>query len=57
MIGGYESAFFVDLVAAWLLKNTEELMTNTMFNGLYKDDGILVFNNTKLTAEVCHSDC
>jgi hypothetical protein len=28
-----------------------------MFNGLYKDDGILVFNNTKLTAEVCHSDC
>lgn len=35
-IGGYESAFFVNLVAARLLKNIEELMTDTMFNGLYK---------------------
>ena len=43
-IGGFESAFFADLVAAWILENTEEHMTDVMFDGVYRDDGILVFN-------------
>ena len=46
-IGGYESAFFADLVAAWLLENTVELMLETEFNGIYRDDGLLVFDKKK----------
>jgi hypothetical protein len=34
-IGGYESAFFADLVAAWVLENTVELMLDTTFDGIY----------------------
>ena len=51
-IGGYESAFFADLVAAWLLENTVELMLETEFNGIYRDDGLLVFDKKKSTEEV-----
>jgi hypothetical protein len=52
-IGGFESAFFADLVAAWILENTVELMQDTLFDGIYRDDGLLVFNNIKPTEEVC----
>jgi hypothetical protein len=52
-IGGYESAFFADLVAAWILENTVELMLDTTFDGIYRDDGILVFDKTKSTDEIC----
>jgi hypothetical protein len=50
-IGGYESAFFADLWAAWLLENTVELMLDTLFDGLYQDDGILIFNKPKTTED------
>lgn len=52
-IGGYELAFFADLVAAWILENTVKLMFDTMFDGLYRDDGLLVFGKPKTTDEVC----
>ena len=34
MISGFESAFFADLVAAWIFENMEEHMTDVMFNGV-----------------------
>jgi len=51
-IGGFESAFFADLVAAWILENTEEHMTDVMFDGVYRDDGILVFNKKVTATEI-----
>ena len=46
-IGGYKSAFFADLVAAWILENTIELMLmlmlDTTFDEIYREDGILVY--------------
>jgi hypothetical protein len=41
-ISRFESAFFADLVAAWILENTVELMQDTLFDGIYSDDGLLV---------------
>ena len=35
-IGGYESAFFADLVAAWILENSVPLVLETMFDRLYR---------------------
>ncbi len=52
-IGGYESAFFADLVAAWILENTVELMLDITFDGIYRDDVILVFDKIKTTEEIC----
>lgn len=54
-IGGYESAFFADLVAAWILDNSVPLMLETMFDGLNRDNGLLVFDKPITTNEVC--DC
>jgi hypothetical protein len=51
-IGGFESAFFADLVAAWILENTEEHMTDVMFDSVYRDDGILVFNKKNTANEI-----
>ena len=53
-IGGYESAFFADLVAAWILENTVKLMLDTTFDGVYRDDGILVFDKIKTTDDSCN---
>jgi hypothetical protein len=52
-IGSYKSAFFADLVAAWILENTVELMLDTTFDGIYRDESILVFNKNKTTDEIC----
>jgi hypothetical protein len=52
MTGEFESAFFADLVAAWILENTEEHMTDVMFDGVYRDDGILVFNKKVTNEEI-----
>ena len=44
-IGGYKSAWLTDLVAVWLLHNTESLFRRTsLYDGIYRDDGIIVFN-------------
>jgi len=43
-IGGYESAWLADLVGAYILDNTSHFR-KTKCCGLYRDDGIAVFNN------------
>ena len=43
-IGGYESAWLADLVAAYLLDNTEMIFEETTtYYGIYRDDGIISF--------------
>ena len=39
-IGGFESAFYDDLVAAYILENPPELFSDSVFYGIYRDDGI-----------------
>jgi hypothetical protein len=45
-IGGYKSAWLADLVGAIILDNTQELFTETLFDGFYCDDGFAVFQGT-----------
>ena len=52
-IGDYELVFFADLIAAWILENTVELTLDTTFDGIYRDDGILVFDKITTTEEIC----
>ena len=45
-IGGYESAWLADLVAAWIFKETEKLFRQTSkYHGIYRDDGIVIFQD------------
>ena len=42
-IGGYESAWLVDLVASYLFIQTKDVFSHTShYNGIYRDDGIAV---------------
>lgn len=44
-IGGYESAWFADLVVAWLFTKIEEnLERDTVLAVIYRDDGCICFN-------------
>jgi len=47
-IGGYESAFLANLVASYILKKCSNEFKNTLYRGIYRDDGLIVFNS-KLT--------
>jgi hypothetical protein len=39
-IGGYESAWLADLVGAYILANTQQHFRETIYYGLYRDDGL-----------------
>ena len=52
-IGGYESAFFADLVAAYILENAEDIFSNSLFNKIYRDDGIDIKNSILSIDQVC----
>ena len=41
-IGGYESAWLADLVAAFILENLDDIFDDARFSGIYRDDGIIV---------------
>jgi hypothetical protein len=41
-IGGYESAWLADLVAAYILENSTELFEISKYYGIYRDDGLNV---------------
>ena len=59
-IGGHESAYLADLVAAFCLENSEvnlenpeeEILGGTKFDGIYRDDGFVVFEGLKTTEEL-----
>jgi len=42
-ISVYESAWFADLVAAHIFERTQILFDELKYDGIYRDDGILVF--------------
>jgi hypothetical protein len=43
----YESAWLADLVAAYILEQVDEKFSDTHFFGMYRDDGLVVFNSKK----------
>ena len=56
-IGGYESAWLADLVAAYLLENVTNIFDLTMFKGIYRDDGFVVFKDNLLKSDVWKMFC
>ena len=57
-IGGFESASFADLVAAYILVNAKQVFNNSIFNKIYRYDGIDIKKTILSVDEVCDSlDC
>ena len=48
-IGGYESAWLADLVAAFILETSKEFFVRASFFGIYRDDGIVAFRKQPTT--------
>ena len=43
-IRGYESAWLADLAMSFLLDNSKDIIQNTIYFGMYRDDGIGIFD-------------
>jgi hypothetical protein len=41
-IGGYKSAWLAHLVAAFVLENTTKLFEEAIYDGIYRDDGLVI---------------
>ena len=46
-IGVYESPFLANLVTSFFLEHTNHHFNNTKFFGIYRDNGITIFNDKK----------
>ena len=51
-IGGYELAFLSDLVASYLFEKSEAHFYPTIYHGIYRDDGLVVFKGKKSVREI-----
>ena len=51
-IGGYESAWLVDLVAASIFNQIEELFGHFIYHGIYGDDGFIIVKGIKTKKEM-----
>ena len=52
-IGGFESAWLADLVAAYIFENSKDLFSNTVYYGTYRDDGLRITKGKESTDEIC----
>ena len=52
-IGGFESAWLADLVAAYIFQNSEDLFTSLVYYGTYRDDGLSITDGKESTDEIC----
>ena len=52
-IGGFESAFFADLAAAYLLENSEHIFEKSLFNKIYRNDGTDIKNEIFSWDDTC----
>ena len=53
-IGGYESAFLANLVESYLFEKAKANFHLTTYQGIYRDDGLVVFTGKKSAREVKH---
>ena len=51
-IGGYESAFLADLVASYLFEKAKPIFHPTIYHGIYRDDGLLVFKEKRKASDI-----
>jgi hypothetical protein len=51
-IGGYESAWLADLVAAFVLENCEDLFVDAVYNRIYRDDGLVIMDGQKTNTDI-----
>ena len=51
-IRGHESAFFADIVAAYILEKSTTLFSNSMFYGIYRADDLNVIDGKRSTEEM-----
>jgi hypothetical protein len=51
-IGGDESAWLADLVAAYVLEKNKHLFLGMVFYGIYRDDGLVIFLGILSKAEI-----
>eukprot|EP00957_Ditylum_brightwellii_P089463 6812750-Ditylum_brightwellii.AAC.1 len=42
-IGAYEAAFCADVVASYVFEMTEVMFTRTQYRGIYRDNGLVIF--------------
>ena len=52
MIGGYKSEFLADLVASYLFEKAKAKSILTIYHGIYRDDGLVVFKGNKKASEI-----
>ena len=51
-IGGYDSAWYADMVASYILDLAEDHFSMTKFFGIYRDDGKVVFEGNRTCDEL-----
>eukprot|EP00957_Ditylum_brightwellii_P181986 13864475-Ditylum_brightwellii.AAC.1 len=44
--------FLVDIVASYVFKETEECFRESIYRGIYWDDGLMVFVGTRTKSEI-----
>ena len=52
VIGGYELAFLADLVASYLFEKSKAHFYPTIYHGIYRDDGLVVFKGKKSVIKI-----
>ena len=53
-IGGYESAWLVDLAIAYIFDKSKDKLKELVFKRIYRDDGIRVMNRKYSINEMSH---
>ena len=51
-IGGYKSAFLVDLVESYLFERAKAFFHPTIYHQIYRDDGVVVFNGKRNASNI-----
>jgi hypothetical protein len=51
-IGGHESLWLADLVAAFVLEKLDYLFNKAVYNGIYRDNGLVIMDGVKFQKRV-----
>jgi hypothetical protein len=51
-IGGYKSACLADLVATFILENTTKLFNKTVYDEIYREDGLVIMDGLKSNNDI-----
>ena len=51
-IDGYKSVFLADLFASYLFEKAKPIFCPTIYHGIYRDDGLVIFKGNKNASEI-----